>query len=408
MNVLIATGIFPPDIGGPATYVPVVACGLAAHRHRVTVITLSDVGAERGVERPYRVVRIRRGLFRPLRLLATVAAIVREGRGADVVFANGLYPECIVASRILRTPLVFKVVGDWAWERAQNRGWTTETFARFQRIRKPGWLAMLSRLRSRIARCATAVIVPSAYMARVAEGWGVPSSRVRVVLNAAQPPASGSEAAIPLKTRYHVITIGRLVSWKRIDAVVEAIGSWPDDASLIVVGDGPDMSRLIDLTQRLGLQRRVWFAGARDHAETAALIAASDVLVLNSTYEGLPHVILEAMHAGVPVVATDVGGTGEVIEDGHTGVLVRADDPDGVKDAVRTLLGDPVRRQKLADRAREVARQRFGIERMIDETEAVLAAVAVPPTGTATSGPFETARRSEAHLPEAGATRPSV
>ncbi|MER3407672.1 MAG: hypothetical protein C4292_02475, partial [Nitrososphaera sp.] len=135
MRVLIVTGIFPPDIGGPATYVPQIAEGLAQRGHTVTVLTLSDRLDHPDAGYSYRVVRLPRGMFKPLRMLVTIGAIVRLGRKADVLFVNGLALESALANFLLRKPLVMKVVGDLAWERATARGWTSDDFETFQQKR---------------------------------------------------------------------------------------------------------------------------------------------------------------------------------------------------------------------------------------------------------------------------------
>src|SRR5437016_3343579 len=76
---------------------------------------------------------IRRSIFKPLRFLLTVVRILQEGRYAQVLYVNGLYLEAVVANFFLRKPLVQKIVGDWAWERATNKGWVEDSFEEFQR-----------------------------------------------------------------------------------------------------------------------------------------------------------------------------------------------------------------------------------------------------------------------------------
>jgi glycosyltransferase involved in cell wall biosynthesis len=374
VRILIVTGIFPPDAGGPATYVPAAAAAFAARGHTVTVVTTSEAsGAVASDGRSYRVVRISRRRPYPLRALESMAAIVVEGRAADVVYCNGLYPETVAANLILRRPLVMKIVGDWVWERATNRGWTTDSFDAFQRRQHGGRLAALCRVRNACVRRAEAIIVPSRFLAGAVERWGVPPSRLRVVPNASAAEARPEgEVRVPLRTTFRLITVARLVSWKRIDRLIRLLADWPE-AGLIVVGDGPERARLLELAATLGLDARVWFAARVDRSAVMSLLAASDVFVLNSTYEGLPHVVIEAMRAGVPVVATDAGGTREVVVDGETGLLVPPDDPNALRDAVAALLTDPARRRSLAARAAAAVAARFTPAAMIDATEAVLA-----------------------------------
>ena len=132
MNLLMITGIFPPDIGGPATYVPTMAGELVKRGHKLTVVTLSDRLDHDDRSYNFPVHRIRRGLFKPWRFLLTVLGILREGRKAQVLYVNGLYLEAVIANYLLRKPMVQKIVGDWAWERSTNKRWIKDNFEEFQ------------------------------------------------------------------------------------------------------------------------------------------------------------------------------------------------------------------------------------------------------------------------------------
>jgi glycosyltransferase involved in cell wall biosynthesis len=166
----------------------------------------------------------------------------------------------------------------------------------------------LKSVRSWWTRRADRVIVPSRYLARWVQGWGVPEDRITVIYNAVEPVNGIRPAVVPLKTPVKLVTLGRLVSWKRVDQIIEAITKL-DQAGLVIIGDGPERSRLEEQAFRVGTADRVSFAGQRNNAEAMALMAACDIFVLNSTYEGFPFVVLEAMSLGLPVVGTAAGGT---------------------------------------------------------------------------------------------------
>jgi glycosyltransferase involved in cell wall biosynthesis len=155
-----------------------------------------------------------------------------------------------------------------------------------------------------------------------------------------------------------------------VDKVLQAIAR-VDGVGLVVIGDGAEHRALEDLARSLGLVERVYFAGARSKAETLALMATCDLFVLNSTYEGFPHVVLEAMALGLPVVATAVGGTPEVVANGRNGRLIPASDGDALQDALSTLTYCPRERQRLVDGARETV-ERFRHARMVEETAILL------------------------------------
>ena len=372
MRILITTGIFPPDIGGPATYVPLIAKALTERGHQVTVLTTSEPENLQWDDNayPFSVLRINRRQRIWLRLLKCVAKALRLGRTADVIYANGIYFETAIANKFLRKPLVMKIVGDEAWERSLRKGWTRDNFEDFQQ-RHQSWQAeLLKRHRSWVVRQADKVIAPSQYLANWVVKWGVPAEKIVVIYNAVEIPDSIEPLPVPLKTPVKAITVGRLVPWKRVDRLLEALEKIPE-LGLVVVGDGPERPRLERMAEDLGVSDRVYFAGQRSKRETIGLMAACDFFILNSTYEGLPHVVLEAMALGLPVVATAVGGTPEVVRDGETGILVPTVDG-GLAGVLKRVVNDYELRQSLSQTARHWVCQNLGVEQMVTKTEKVL------------------------------------
>jgi glycosyltransferase involved in cell wall biosynthesis len=374
MRILIVTGIFPPDIGGPATYVPHMAAALTRLGHRVIVVTLSDRLDHADETYGFRVVRLPRRVFKPWRWMRTIFVLVRTGRRMDLLLVNGLAMEAALAATILGRPTVLKVVGDLAWERATASGWVKDDFETFQGKRYGLKIRYLKGLRAWWTRRAQRVIVPSQYLATWVRSWGVSMERIVVIYNAVEKPSDIHPAHVMLGTPLRLVTVGRLVPWKQLEGLLRAVGRL-ENVGLVMVGDGPERDRLKALAWRLGISHRVHFAGQKSRGETLALMAACHVFVLNSTYEGLPHVVLEAMSLGLPVVATAVGGTPEVVGDGENGFLVAPLDEDGLSKALLRVISDARERSRLGEGARRAA-SRFGAERMIEETEALLKAVA--------------------------------
>jgi glycosyltransferase involved in cell wall biosynthesis len=369
LNVLIVTGIFPPDIGGPATYVPVIASELVKRGHKITVVTLSDTIDHDDHVYPFQVHRIRRSLFKPVRFFLTVARILQVGRNAQVVYANGLYLEAVIANWFLRKPLVQKIVGDWAWERSTNKGWISDSFEEFQQRKHGLKVELLKALRRFCARRADAVIVPSRYLARAIGSWGLPEDKIIVIYNAVDSVCL-TPSNVPLLTKTKLVTVGRLIPLKQIDHLIRALPEC-EDTGLVIVGDGPERGRLSEVARDHGLTERVYFAGQRSKEETLSLMAACDLFVLNSTHEGFPHVVLEAMAAGLPVVATAVGGTPELVRDGENGLLIDGQANGGLSETLRRLAASPRERERLAAEAKPTV-EGFCLVTMIDQTEAVL------------------------------------
>jgi glycosyltransferase involved in cell wall biosynthesis len=374
MKLLLVTGIFPPDHGGPAGYVPRIAAELVRRGHAVRVVCLSDRLDHDDSGYPFAVHRIRRGMPMAARMLRTAAAIYRGSRGADAVLVNGLRLEAMAATRLSGAPAVHKVVGDQAWERARNRGWFAGTLDEYQRAPKPARLRLLDWLRTVPLRGAARVIVPSRYLGRIVEGWGFPPARTALVYNAVEPPvaAPADEAGLPPFAGPTLVTVCRLVPWKGVEGVIRALPELAG-ARLAVVGDGPLRAPLEALARELGVAERVLFTGGVPAARVRAILRQADVFVLNSSYEGLPHVVLEAMAEGAPVVATDAGGTGEVVEHGVTGLLVEPGRPEALVAAVRTLLHDPAAARALRDGAARALERRFSYAAMVQDTERLLA-----------------------------------
>ena len=373
MKLLITTGIFPPDVGGPATYVPQIAQALLERGHTVTVLTLSD-NLDHHHAYPFQVVRLLRTQLKLLRMARTVYTIWRLGKKAQAIFVNGVALEATLANLALGKPLVLKVVGDLAWERAVDRRWSGQTFEAFQAARHGPKIALLKTLRAWWTRRADRVVVPSQYLARWVKEWGVPEARIEVIYNSVARPNGLAASSLPLKSAVRLVTAGRLVPLKRVDGILEAIAGL-SDAGLLVIGDGPERERLEHRVSELGIGDRVYFTGERERRDALALMAACDVFVLNSTHEGLPHVILEAMILGLPVVATAVGGTPEIVIDGKTGQLVNARDGSLAETLARVALDLGLRR-RLGEQAQTFVQEKLRPELMVERTEALLAAVA--------------------------------
>jgi glycosyltransferase involved in cell wall biosynthesis len=289
-----------------------------------------------------------------------------------VVFANGLLFPMSLANGIARRPIVAKVVGDIAWEYAQAHGVIDdlETFVHRRYSLSVEWRR---RLRASVLRRVDAVVVPSAYLAGLVRRWGVDPGRVHVIVNAVVPGRAPMRTDRPSARNPQVITVGRLVPHKCIDQIIETLPTLPN-VELLVIGDGPERASLEARARALGCDSRVIFAGSLPPAEVDARLRKADAFVLNSRYEGLPHVVLEAFAAGLPVVATAVGGTPELVRDGESGLLVPPGDVARLRAAIHAVLEDRALRERLREGSQAVL-ARHSLPVMIDATQALLTSV---------------------------------
>jgi glycosyltransferase involved in cell wall biosynthesis len=165
-------------------------------------------------------------------------------------------------------------------------------------------------------------------------------------------------------------TVGRLEPVKHQHSFVCALAALHRQGlrfTAVIAGDGPLRDSLAEYTQRLGLGETVRFLGKRSDVED--VLASFDIFVSSSRSEGLSNTILEAMATGLPVVATDVGGTDELVQHGTTGLLVRANDSETLASAIRSLALDDEQRQIMGRAGRRRVESEFDLAGMIRRYE---------------------------------------
>jgi glycosyltransferase involved in cell wall biosynthesis len=372
VRILITADVFPPEIGGTATHVPSIAAGLAQQGHAVRVLvgTRDPSNMPRAGDYAFAVERVdirRPGWSTTLRLLAHL-------RWAQVVYDNGLLGLLGDANWWLRKPVVARITGDAFWEHAVEQGWTADEFEPFQRRRYGRVMERFRQRRSQALRRTRAISVPCAYLQGVVSRWGIQPDRIRVIPNAFGPvPEEPALWQAPVTTPYRLVTAGRLTTWKGIDGLLAAIIPW-EDVGLLVVGEGPQRPALESLAHRLGIQQRVHFAGWMARPALMSALRACDLFVYNARFATLPHVLLEAWAAGLPIVAAAAGGIPELIIDRVNGRLVPLGDRAALRQTIREMLDDPLARAALRS-AGQVAVQRYSQEAMTAQTAELLRSV---------------------------------
>jgi glycosyltransferase involved in cell wall biosynthesis len=373
VRVLVVSGIWPPDVGGPATHAPEVAAGLAARGHGVEVVTTA---AAPPAPAPFPVRRVRRSLPPGVRHLAVALEVARRAREADVVYATSMAGRASLGTLLARRPLVVKLAGDAAYERSRRRGLYGGDLASFQLYRGGLRVALLRRVRNLALGRAAHVVCPSGFLREIALGWGLDPARVSVVPNASPAPQEPLPEPPPLD-RPALAFAGRLTAAKSLGVLLEAVARVPE-VSLVVAGDGEEREDAAARAAALGLDGRVRFAGALPREQVLSLLAAADAVVLASAWENFPHVLVEALALGTPAIATRVGGVPEIVEDGVSGLLVPPGDPEALADAVRRFLADPELQARLREGAR-AAGERYAPAALLDRLETTLRAAAGEP-----------------------------
>ena len=242
----------------------------------------------------------------------------------------------------------------------------------------------LARLCSRaVVRAAAATICISRAVARYrVQCCGDPPQRLRVIHNGIEVDAYSpgglreeARARFGLPADRTVVgTVARLHPVKGIDTFLGAaalLARWREDVRFLVAGGGPQEEDLRKLASSLGLHGRVTFAGEVASAEVPKALAAMDVFVVPSLREGLGIAAIEAMAAGLPVVASECEGLAEVVEDGRSGLLFAPGDARALAGKLDLLLRRPELAQRLSVGARERARSAFSLDSMVTGVEAV-------------------------------------
>lgn len=371
VRVLIVSGIWPPDIGGPASHGPGLGRYLADRGHRVTAVaSVSTAPADPG----FTLIPTSRDRVLAMRWADAELKIAAMARAADIIYATGLYHRSAVAGLIARVPVVLKLVNDPAYERARNSGLFAGTLEEFQSSSASRGIALLKRLRGAMLARARGIIVPSSYLAEIVRGWGVPDAKITVIPNPApaepeRTPREELRRALGLEGP-SIVFAGRFVLQKNLPMVIEAVRKL-EGVTLWLVGDGPERSRVVEEIAARDLGDRVRICPSVPRREALRWMRAADVTVLPSSWENYPHAAVESLTVGTPVVATSVGGVPEIVEHGTSGLLVAPNDAEGLAAALRQALYEP-RVGELLRLGAEAVGDRFHPTRMFSAAERVI------------------------------------
>lgn len=311
MKILLVTGIYPPDIGGPATYIPELASYLSDKGHELRILTLAEDASQQAGDELF-ITRIQRKLPKILRMTITIAKIVFTPREYKI-FANGLHEEVGISLLIRRRHAIAKIVGDPVWERSRNRNETKKSIEEFNRTVNSKKSFIERKLLTFGLNQFAAVTCPSEELCGIVKSWKV-HKPIKFIANGVSTKSVNKEP----KSKHDLICISRLVSWKNIDKHLEIAGAL--NLKIAIVGSGPEEVKLKAIAKSLGCSAT--FYGEKTKIEIEELFKESKVFILLSEYEGLSFSLLEAMSFGLPTIVSGIRANSSVVRDGIDGVIV--------------------------------------------------------------------------------------
>ncbi|MBX4200313.1 glycosyltransferase family 4 protein [Candidatus Parcubacteria bacterium] len=369
IRILIATGLFPPQVGGPATYSKLLLEKLPERGFEIKIQSFGWV----------------LGFPKIIRHVVYFFKVFFSGITADIIYAQdpvsvGL--PALIAAKILRKKFYIKIVGDYAWEQGSQRAGVTDLLDQFSTEfnKYPPLVRILKRVQFFVASHADKVIVPSKYLKMIISNWGVNPQKITVIYNAFHAPhINGTKEEYRKELGWKgtiIISAGRLVPWKGFDTLISLMHEIAEkipDAHLYIAGDGPDKNYLESKVKETKTSKYVTLLGRVKQEELFKQIKASDLFVLNTSYEGLSHQLLEVMALETPIVTTRAGGNTETVDDQKSGILLGYNDREAIKEAIISVLSDSDLREKFVSNGKKKL-EFFGEERMLGEISAFLKA----------------------------------
>ncbi|HIE44105.1 MAG TPA: glycosyltransferase family 1 protein [Candidatus Omnitrophica bacterium] len=364
MNILQIIG--SKNIGGGSQeHTRLLSCGLKFKGHAVTVVCREGSLVEAYREEGLKVIALE--LRDRIKAIKFLTRLIKQ-RKFDVVHTHNRDGDIagLIAAKLTSTPVIVSTIHSYI---------NQDKFGD-RKMNFPLWLYnnILTFLPHRI------VAVSEALRKHILEELRVIPEKLICIMNAVDlnglkckrdKSELRRELNIPQSSKV-IGSVGKLIIMKGyrylVESAVEILSEVPD-VRFLIIGDGNQREVLQRKVKEYGIQKRFMFLGERQDA--IEIMQSFDIFVHPSLSEGLPRVVMEAQGLGVPVVATSVGGTPEVVEDGKTGILVSPKDPVAQSRAILSLLRDSLKRKRMGEAGKRRIEEKFSHTRMIDEIEAL-------------------------------------
>ena len=360
MRVLVTVGIFPPDIGGPATFVPKIAKYFQDElNYEIEILTLSD-NKNLNIKDDFDVKRIDRNLPIIYRWLKTIFTIYKLGKNKDLIFVNGLGTEATVANIFLKKKIIRKIVGDPVWERAYSKAKISESFDEFQ-VKNYGFsISLQKKVRSFSIKKSNIVVTPSQHLKNFILNLGF-KNKIEIINNGVFIPEENTN--IFTNDQINITIVSRLVSHKNIEKIIKAISDLNSPLiNLNIIGDGPELNQLQKISLESNNKDNIIFHGKLNRDEINHIFLNSDIYIQASNYEGLPHSLLEAMSYGIPVLCTPVGECKEILGNEDRGYILDLPvSKNNIKSKISEIIGEKNIANKKGKRGKDFINEKYNL-----------------------------------------------
>jgi len=397
MKILIAAEVFPPHIGGGATYTYNLVYGLIEAGHKISLIYY---GKKFKAKMPgiVKLKSVSLKLPRLIRYCSYFLKLLFLSRKIKVIYALGPvfsgWPALLV-KKLTNKHLVVRIIGDETWEKGVGWSKIVDSIEVFQKKKSFGdsKLPLIKNIQMKVAQACDLIIVQSFYFKKMVCGWlggcghshkdnKCVNSKIRLIYNSIyrkfELSISKEDAQKHIGIKGDILlAIANTINRKGVVLLIRLMPSLlrvNKDFKLVIVGKSDFLDFFRVLVKELGLDKNIFLMGQVPFKQIIYYYKAASLFLLNSKYEGLPFVLLEALEYKVPIVCSRVGGVAEVVDDGVNGMLVDYDNDEAWFDAITKLWNDKPT-QECFKACNVTSLGVFSRERMIKDTVDALLSV---------------------------------
>jgi len=311
MNILILTGLFPPDIGGPAIYTERLANKFVENGIEVGVVCYSDSQEIDSQEYDFPVTRISRNHCLPLRYFLYFWSSLKKAKNVEIIYVQDLFSSGIPAAlvkKFFRKKLAIRLGGDFLWEKAIENNWTRKPLREYYQQPKNYYERLLIWLSQRVLNTANLIIFSTNWQKEIFfKNYKISREKIKVIQNPFPEITPIAESSVNQKIIFH----GRLVKLKNVDFLIKAftqvLKNQPD-LRLEIIGQGPRGKKLEKLIKELNLERKAVIQEKISHQQLIKEINQCFLMVIPSLTEISPGLVLECIRLKKPVLLTKETG----------------------------------------------------------------------------------------------------